>query len=196
MTDQPPDIAKVLTRRERRFVGEYLIDLNATQAAIRSGYTGTQPAVKGARLMGRPHVGAAIDAAMKLREQRTQVTADQVLRELARIAFSDPRRLYDATGKLKSITELDDDAASALAGVEHEDLWTKQGDVRVVSGTLSKVKRWDKVRALELLGKHLAMFVDRSELSAPGGKPLQPPTFNFGFAHGGPGEPGTSPEGS
>lgn len=107
-----------LTPKQERFVAEYLIDLNATQAAIRTGYSAKTAASQGARLLKQGGVGRAVQAAQQARAVRTEITQDRVLQELARIAFFDIRRLYRADGSMKDPCELDADTAAALASIE------------------------------------------------------------------------------
>jgi phage terminase small subunit len=161
-----------LTPKQQRFVQEYLVDLNATQAAIRSGYIARTANKVGPRLLVNVGIAAAIAAAQKARGERTGITADRVLTELARLAFSDGRRLYRPDGTLKAPHEWDDDTAAAVAGVEtQEQLGREDGDAPVV--LTRKVRRWDKKGSLELLGKHLGLFKDKVEVSGPGGGPIQ-----------------------
>jgi len=107
-----------LTPKQERFVAEYLIDLNATQAAIRTGYSAKTAASQGARLLKQGGVARAVQAAQQARAVRTEITQDRVLQELARIAFFDIRRLYRADGSMKDPCELDADTAAALASIE------------------------------------------------------------------------------
>jgi phage terminase small subunit len=179
-----------LNRREQRYVAEYLIDLNGTEAVRRMQPKSKRPDVIAAKLHAKAHIKDAILQAMAKREERTEITQDRVLRELAAIAFSDPRQMYDARGALVSVDQMTDRAAAALAGIETEQLQVGRGKNRDTYGVLQKVKRWDKVKALELLGKHLAMWKEVHQHTGANGAPLQPPVFNFGFANGGPGDPG------
>lgn len=143
-----------MTPKQKLFIEEYLVDLNATQAAIRAGYSPKTAYRIGAELLQKTSVSAGIQEALAERERRTEVTADMVIRELARIAFADIRTLYREDGSMKLPHELDDDAAATLAGVDtYEE--TSGG---AVTGYTRKSRRWDKAKALELLGKHLGMF--------------------------------------
>lgn len=150
-----------LTPKQQRFVREYLIDLNATAAYRRAGYesVGSAAEANASRLMRNDKVAAAIEAAMQAREGRTEITADRVLREVARIALSDVRKLFAADGSLRPVRELDDDAAAALAAVDV---------VEDFAGgkTTKKVRLWDKKGALELLGRHLGLFAEKLKVEA------------------------------
>jgi len=146
-----------LNAKQKRFVDEYLIDLNATQAAIRAGYSKKTADRIGAELLGKTWVKHAVELAQAKRAARTGITQDRILEELRRIAFSDKRRLinWGPNGvRLRDCDGLDDEDAAAVSEISES--ITQHG------GSL-KLKTYDKVRALELLGKHLGMFGDKSD---------------------------------
>lgn len=136
-----------LNDKQKRFCQEYIIDLNATQAAIRAGYSEHTAKSQGQRLLTHVDVQAQIAKAKAKREQRTEVTQDRVIAELAKIGFSDIRGLLDESGNMKAPTEWDDQTAGSISSFE------------MMSGengaALHKVKTWDKVSALEKLLKHV-----------------------------------------
>ncbi len=148
-----------LTPKQAKFVDEYLIDLNATQALIRAGYAarGNSAEAGAARMLRNAKVAAAIQARQADRSARTEITQDRVLKELARIGFFDIRKLVNTDGTAKSISELDDDTAAAIAGLDIVLI----GNNTVGVGTVLKFKLASKVAALELLGRHLTLFNDR-----------------------------------
>lgn len=148
-----------LTPKQERFVAEYLVDLNATAAAKRAGYK--DPNI-GRQIITKNNVSAAIEAAMQLREQRTEITQDRVLREAAKLAFFDVRKMFDADGKPLDISQLDDDTAAALVGLDVQDVYETVGDEKVFTGYVKKYKMADKLKALELLGKHLGTWEPKS----------------------------------
>lgn len=150
-----------LTPKQQRFVAEYLIDLNATQAAIRAGYSQRTARSVASENLTKPDISQEIARQQAQRSDRVEVTQDWVVRELQRIAASDPRKLYDKHGQLKPITELDDDSAASLAGVEIESMATEEGETPI---RVRKVKRWEKTKALELLGRHLGMWNDKLQI--------------------------------
>lgn len=159
-------INMALNDKQRRFVGEYLIDLNATQAAIRAGYSEKTAGQQAFDLLKKPEIQESISSSMKAREDRTEITQDRVLRELAKIGFADIRKavkwgadlpvVNPDTGEvliangviLVSSEQLDDDTAAAVSEISQ----TAQG---------VKIKMHDKKAALVDIGKHLGMFVDR-----------------------------------
>ncbi|MFA5633400.1 MAG: terminase small subunit [Porticoccaceae bacterium] len=165
-----------LTPKQERFVEEYLIDLNATQAAIRAGYSEKTADRIGAQLLGKTWVAQAVQRGKEARSKRTKITQDMVLRELARLGFSDIRKVVtwgntelrvappapgDEDGEgvvevyhglvLKAADEIDDDTAAAIAEVSQG----KDG---------LKVKLYDKRATLVDIGKHIGMFIDRKEV--------------------------------
>lgn len=148
---------KKLTNKQRAFVAEYLVDLNATQAAIRAGYSERTAYRIGAELLQKTSVAEAIAAGQAKRAQRVEITADRVVAELAKIAFADPRDLMEwgPDGvKLKASADLTEEQAASVAEVS--ETTTKDG------GSL-RLKKHDKLKALELLGKHLGMFERKME---------------------------------
>lgn len=153
-----------LTPKQQAFVAEYLIDLNATQAAIRAGYSEKTAQEQASRLLSNVIVSEAIQAAMQERSKRTEITQDMVLRELARIGFSDIRKLFNESGSLKRVEELDDDAAAFVSSVEVVTRKVPGGEDNEVEHT-AKIKMWDKRAALVDVGKHLGMFKETVNLN-------------------------------
>jgi len=165
------DMSK-LTPKQAAFVREYLIDLNATQAAIRAGYSAKTAYRTGADNLTKPQIADAIQQGVNKRAQRTEITADRVVQELARIAFGDPRRLFDANGNVKPVTELDDDAAAMLGGLEVVTKLPPGEDCE--PEYIHKFKMWDKGAALDKLMKHLGAYApEKREWSGEGGGPIQ-----------------------
>ena len=154
-----------LTDKQERFVQEYLIDLNATQAAIRAGYAAGSADVEGCRLLGNAKIAVAVAEAQAERSERTKVTQDRVLLELARIGFSDLRNVLTPGGYLSMPSDWDENTAAAISSIE---VVTRPAggvdeDGRKEIEHVHKLKVWDKNSALEKIGKHLGMFVERSE---------------------------------
>jgi phage terminase small subunit len=155
-----------LTHRQRRFVAEYLIDLNATQAAIRAGYSAKTSSRIGPELLGKTCVAAALTAAMQDREKRTNITQDRVLAELAKIGFGDIRKAVKWGAGL-AVPNPESGAVEimngvALIGSEEIDDATA-ASISEVSQTAQgiKIKMHDKRAALVDIGRHLGMFVDK-----------------------------------
>ena len=157
-----------MTDAQKRFCDEYLIDLNATRA-----YKVAYPNCKkdetaksaGSRLLTKVNVQNYISEKMKEREKRTEVTQDMVIKELAKIAFLDIRKLYTENGQLKNVADIDDDTAGAISSLETLEEYDGYGDERAKIGDIQKVKLLDKTKALELLGRHLGIFNDKLDVN-------------------------------
>lgn len=149
--------AKELTEQQQRFVNEYLIDLNATQAAIRAGYSTKTAAQTGYKLCHKSSVSDAIARAMADRSKRTGITQDRVLRELGRIAFLDPSDVLDLnTAEVKSTAGEDD--LKVIAGVKVKYVPHKNESGDYEEAIEREVKLCDKLKALDMLCKHLGMY--------------------------------------
>lgn len=163
-TGPVPD--KPLTLKQQRFVNEYLVDLNATRAYIRAGYSARGAHKLSARLMAHDGVRAALMKAVEAQSKRTGITADVILGELLLMARSDLAEAFDDAGNLKPINEIPEATRRAIASIEVDEITERgEGGKREVVGYTRKVKFWDKTRSLELLGKHLKLFVEKIEHS-------------------------------
>jgi phage terminase small subunit len=156
---------QTLTPKRKSFVLEYLIDKNAKQAAIRAGYSKKRAEVTGSYLLTIGKVKEEIDRQIALQEKRTLITADEVIAELKRIAMVDVKDIFNESGSLKEITEIPEDARRAIAGIDVEQLFEGRGSDRENIGQTKKIRLSDKVRALELLAKHLKLLTEKHELS-------------------------------
>ena len=145
-----------MTQKQKRFIEEYLIDLNATQAAIRAGYSPDTAQQTGSENLSKPGIRAQIDRAMAERSKRTGVNAERVVQELAKIAFVNAAEVIDP----KTATVKEDALPEDTAAIQSVKVKTFGED-----GLEREIKMADKLKALELLGKHLGMFKDRIELS-------------------------------
>lgn len=148
-----------MTPKQQRFIAEYLVDLNATQAAIRAGYSPKTANEQAARLLANASVAAEVAKRTQAQLVKAELTADRVLEEMRRLAFSDVRNLFDAQGNLKPLQQLSAEDAACIAGLEVVIKNAKAGDG--VTDTVHKIKIWDKTRTLEMLGKHFALLVER-----------------------------------
>lgn len=158
-----------LSNKRQAFVDEYLIDLNATGAAERAGYSDPN---YGRQLLTDPNVKAEIERRQANRSKRVQIEADDVVRQLARMGISDPRRLFHADGTTKGPHELDDDIAMAIQSVESTTYTDEDGNSR----TTYKYRLADRVKPLELIGRHLGkalgQWSDRTEHDVASDSPL------------------------
>ena len=148
-------MAKPKEDRRARFAQEYVKDLNATQAAIRAGYAEKSAQVTGSRLLSNAMVRADIDARLAKVAKSNEITVERTLKEIARIAYGDTRKLFNEDGSLRKLSDLDDDTAALIASVETDEI--RAGEGREVIGYTRKVKRWDKVKALDQCMAYLGM---------------------------------------
>lgn len=155
-----------LNPKQLRFVDEYLVDMNATQAAIRAGYSAKTASSQGFDLLRKPEIVAALDAQRKQLAAATGITRDRIIRELASIAFADVRQLFNANGGMHSPVDLPDSLAPAIASIDLAS-FTPPGEDAVTEYT-KKVKLWDKPRALERLLVHLGLDQDKAPAAQEG----------------------------
>lgn len=169
------DMDMALTPKQERFVQEYLIDLNATQAAIRAGYSQKTASETGYENLRKPQISEKIQEAMKERSERTAITQDMVLKELAKIGFSDLRKALTSNGALIDTQDWDDGFAGAVASVEivKRQSGEYDDDGKPIMDHVHKIKTWDKVSALDKLGKHLGLFPTHHTHSGPDGGPIE-----------------------
>ena len=158
-----------LTDKEAAFVWEYLIDFNATQAAIRAGYSKKTAGVIGHQNLKKPKVIEALAKERKKLQEATDITPERVLREFARIGFADQRKLFTDDWGILPPSELDDDTAAAIVGVKVSRRNTGERDEhdRPIYENVQEYKLADKKGALDSIAKHLGMFVDKTEDVTP-----------------------------
>ena len=160
-----------MNARQQRFVEEFMLDANAKQAAIRAGYSPKSAEVNGPRLLRYAQVAAAIAEKQKERSERTQVSSDDVVQELALHAFGRMGDFYARdTGRMLEVHEMPPEVQARLASVkltrERTHTASDGVDETTVNEATIEFKIWDKIRSLELLGKHLGMFTERVAVSS------------------------------
>lgn len=156
-----------LTPKQSRFVAEYLKDHNGKQAAIRSGYSEKTAESQASRLLSNAKVKAELEKRMGKMMSRLEISAERVLQERARLAFFDVRSLFHADGTPKHISELDDDTAAAVAGLDVEQNHIGKGEDRRIASSVLKYKLADKNASLTALEKHLGLYKDDAGDSVP-----------------------------
>ena len=153
-----------LTPRHARFVAEYLKDLNAAKAYIRSGYSHKHAESHASRLAANGKVAAAIAAGIAVQLAKADLSASRTLEELRRVAFSNIKVFFDQRGHLRGVRELSDADASVLAA-------TKVLKTNLVSGDgrreeVHEIKLWDKLKALEMLAKYFKLLEEQIHVTA------------------------------
>lgn len=161
----------MLTFKQELFAREYLVDLNATQAAIRAGYSEKTAYSQGERLLRNVEVATVIQTNMDKRAAKIEITADKVLQEIAKLSFANLQDFYNENGSLKEIHTLPRDVAAALSSSK----------VNLTEAcAVQEIKLHDKKGSLELLGRHLKLFTDKTELTGKDGETLTIQVVKFG----------------
>ena len=154
-----------LEPKQAMFVREYLKDLNATQAAIRAGYSKKGASVQASRLLANAKVADAVRLGMEKRAAKAEVTSDFVLSQLLKLASVDVAELFDDKGNLKPIHDIPPAVRQAISSVETDTTQLGAGEDAKVLVTTKKVKLWDKKGSLELLARHLGLLKDNIVLT-------------------------------
>lgn len=161
-----------LTAKQERFAQEYLIDSNATQAAIRAGYSAKTAGSQAFDLLQKPEIQHYLNEARNRTAQKLEITRERVLAEYAKMAFADPRKFFREDGTLKLITELDNDTAAALAAFEVTEEFDGQGPNRYQVGDTKKIKWADKRAALDSINRMMGWNQDKVTLKGDAENPL------------------------
>lgn len=165
-------MANNLTKKQQVFVAEYIVDQNATKAAIRAGYSEKTAEQQGSRLLGNVKVSAEVDRNLGKKLEKLDITAEKVLRELALLGFSNMLDYISvgSNGAIKvDLSKLTRDQAAAIQEVTVEEFTERTGEDEYGKPSFENVKRVkfklnDKRGALELLGRHLKLFTDKVQV--------------------------------
>lgn len=149
----------MLTEQQKRFVEEYLIDMNGARAARAAGYSESAARETASRLLKKPEVAQAVREAREKLSERTEITQDWVLQRWAAIADVDKRAFFDDTGRLRPVSEWTREMALAVDGL---DVTETEGEIAV---KVSKLKLSSSKAALDSIARHLGMFKDKVEVS-------------------------------
>jgi phage terminase small subunit len=147
-----------LNTKQQRFVEEFLTDMNACKAAERAGYA----YASGTMLTRNPKIQAAINSQVGEQSAQLDISKEQVLKEIARVAFSDPRRLFDNNGAILPVHDWPDDAAAAISSIKVVEIKDSEG---IITGQIKHINFWDKGKHLYLIAKHLGLLNDRLEIT-------------------------------
>jgi len=156
-----------LTPRERRFAEEYVVDLVAARAAARAGYSRRTARSISSELLQKPHVAEAIAQLIAERTERTRVTADRVVQELAVVAFSDMRDFSaNDSGQMRLAAGAPSHAARAVAAIKRR----RRSDADGIIEATVEFRLWNKLEALRLLAPHVGLVTERVEVTGKGGE--------------------------
>jgi phage terminase small subunit len=163
-----------LLPKQAKFVAEYLISGNATQAALAAGYSAKTAYKIGAENLRKPQIASLLEqkqsviaASQDERLAAMELTKERVQREIARIAFFDARKMFAQDGTPLAITELDDDTAACIVGLDVLEEWVGHGEDRVLVGHVKKYKIANKNVALDQASKILGMYEKDNEQTKP-----------------------------
>ena len=158
-----------LNQKMQFFVREYLVDGNATRAAVRAGYPRKSASACGSRLLRNVKVQQKLDELRTKQFEKLEIDAMKVLNGLAELAFFDPRKMFNPDGSMKKITDMDEATVHALSGMDVEKLFKHFGKGQAEEvGTITKVRLADRGLNLERLGRHFKLFTDKIEVKDAG----------------------------
>jgi len=153
-----------LTPKQALFVAEYRKDLNATQAAIRAGYSPNSASMQGERLMRNDEIAKVLAQQTQKALEKVDATADRVLAEAAALAFSDLSAFYDANGDIKPMSEWTPAMKAAVQSMETLERDITPGE-RGPAAKVHRLKLWDKPKNLDLLFKHYGLLIEKVQHS-------------------------------
>jgi phage terminase small subunit len=164
-----------LTPKQQRFVDEYLVDLNATQAAIRAGYSEKTARAIGSENLTKPDVAAAIEKGRRAAAEKAGITQDRVLKETELLSFSNIQHyMLDDEGILCPAPGAPEGVMRAVSSVKYKTTTRGTGESKEIERTC-EFKLWDKPGILKVSGRHVGLkgFAEKFELSGPDGDPIQ-----------------------
>jgi len=153
-----------LNDRQELFCNEYLKDRNQTKAYIRAGYSEDGAKQNAARLMSNDYIKAHINELIAEQIHKIKLDVNFIIRELLKHATVDIADAYDEQGNLKPLNDMPESLRKAICGVETDELFDGRGADKEKTGYTKTIKLTDKIKAIELLGKHLKMFTDVHEI--------------------------------
>ena len=146
-----------LTPKQQRFIDEYLIDLNATQAAIRAGYSEKTAHSIGEENLKKPGIAQAVNSALEKRAKKTKIDAEWVINELQSMWNADISDIITSCGHVKPVQEWPPEWKKQLNGFEIAELWDRTEDTPMQVGDLKKLKWINRERIMEMTGKHVGV---------------------------------------
>lgn len=164
-----------LTHKQERFVEEYLVDLNAARAAVRAGYSKKTANKIGYNNLQNPDIQAGIEEGRKALSERTNITQDRIMGELAKVGFSDLTQALTPHGTLLHPEDWGEEVKGFVktVKVKKQPSGEYDEDGKPILVDVQEIQAWDKLSALEKMGKHLGMFKDQVEHTGPNGGPIE-----------------------
>lgn len=153
-----------LNDKQRKFCAEYIVDFNATKAALRAGYSPSTADFYGHRLLKNQNTQHYIEKITAERSKRLEVSQDRVILEIARLALSDPRNIFSEDGAIKPIKDWTEDSARSVSSIKVLELKDANGNL---IGFTKEVKFWDKNASLDKLMRHIGGYKVDNEQKSP-----------------------------
>ena len=154
-----------LKPRERISIKEYIKTKHGTKSAIKAGYSKRSARTTAAELLAKPNISELVEKGLKNLEEKIELSAEKVLRELTLIAFANVTKCFDEKGRLRPLHELSENQQKILSSVETEEEFLRYSGKKVKCGYVRKIKTYDKVRALEMLAKHFKLLTEIQEIN-------------------------------
>ncbi len=153
-----------LSAQQRLFVHEYLLDRNATQAAIRAGYSQKSAASQASDLLKNPKIQGLIEQRLERLTEKTELKLERVVLELHRILLADPSEALNENGGVLPLRDWPVNLRRAMSGLDVEELWEGRGPDRAQTGEVKKIRFWSKTEASQQLLRVLGAFKDKLEV--------------------------------
>ena len=152
-----------LTKKQLIFAKEYLVSMNSTESAIKAGFSKKTASSQGSRLLKNVKVKAYIEEQLLQRASKLDITPNRIIEELGHIAFFNINNIFDGM-TLKEISHMPENVTRAISSIKART--TKEADGSFAE--ITEIKANDKIRALEMLGKYLGMFIEKKEVTVNG----------------------------
>lgn len=168
-----------LTLKQEKFWQEYSTNCGNASAAYRAAYNTKKMSerainTEACKLLKNPKIAHRLEEVKRAAAEGTKLTVQRIIEEYMRVAFLDPAKLFDADGNLLPIHAMEEDTRRAIGGVDVVELGGNTGkDSDSIVSQIKKIKLLDKLSALNDLGRHMGIFIDRKEITGPNGTPLQ-----------------------
>ena len=153
------------TDKEKLFVHEYLTDKRGKDSAIRAGYSEKTAVKIAAELLQKPHIRGWLDERIVEKCEQLDVTVERIVQELALVGFQNLAGAFNADNSLKSIADMPESIQRVISGIDIDELFEGRGEEREHIGYTKKLRSFNKIDALKLLGQHLKMFTQKIEVS-------------------------------
>lgn len=154
-----------LNDKQKLFCEHYLISFNATQAAIKAGYSKNSAYSQAHDLLKKPEIQKYLQSKKERIAAKLEITQERTMQEIGRIAFSDIRKILTARNTIIPIASLDDDTAAALSSLQVDELYAGSEGQKYWVGQSKKIRMYDKTKALEMLAKHFGIYQEQGPVS-------------------------------